>query len=79
MLLLPDPFHGMGAWQKTKSLRSWETPKAWTRGRRESPKSKQRKESVAGQCRMRCGVLGPVSAGAAGKILNSVNPEKIRA
>ena len=30
-------------------------PRAWTRGRREteSPKSERRKESVAGQCRMR--------------------------
>ena len=30
-------------------------PKAWTRGRNktESPKSERRKESVAGQCRMR--------------------------
>ena len=30
-------------------------PRAWTRGRREteSPKSERRKESVAGQCRMK--------------------------
>ena len=30
-------------------------PRAWTRGRKEteSPKSERRKESVAGQCRMR--------------------------
>ena len=30
-------------------------PRVWTRGRRdrESPKSERRKESVAGQCRMR--------------------------
>ena len=30
-------------------------PRVWTRGRREieSPKSERRKDSVAGQCRMR--------------------------
>ena len=28
-------------------------PRAWTRGRREPPKNERRKESVAGQCRMR--------------------------
>ena len=43
----------------------------------ESPKSKWRKESVAGLCRM--SVLGRVSAGAAGWTLDSVNSGEIRA
>ena len=51
-------------------------PRVWTRGRRgiESPKSERRKESVAGQCRMRLAV----SAGAAGRILDIANPSEIR-
>ena len=49
-------------------------PRIWIR---ESPKSERRKESVAGQCRMRY-VVGRVSAGAAGRILDSANPREIR-
>ena len=37
LLLLPDPYRGMGAWRKTM----------------ESPKSERRKESVTVRCRMR--------------------------
>ena len=50
--------------------------RAWTRGRKET-ENRQRvssAESVAGQCRMR-----RVSAGAAGRILDSPNPREIRA
>ena len=59
---------------------AWKFPRAWARGRREtreSPKSERSGESVAGQCRMR-GVLGPVSTGAVGRILDSANPKEIR-
>ena len=50
-------------------------PRVWTRSRRgiESPKSERRKESVAGQCRMRLAA----SAGAAGRILDIANPSEI--
>ena len=51
--------------------------RAWTRGRRESPKSERRKESVAGQRRR--GVLGRVSAGAAVRILDFANYKLIKA
>ena len=30
-----------------------QVPRVWTRGHRELPKSERRKDSVAGQCRMR--------------------------
>ena len=55
-------------------------PRVWTRGRRdrESPKSERRRvRSWTVQNEMR-GVLGRVSAGAAGSILDSVNPREIR-
>ena len=51
-------------------------PRVWTRGRRET-KSRQTVGSWTVQNEMR-GVLGRVSAGAAGRILNSANPSKIR-
>ena len=51
-------------------------PKVWTRGRRET-KSHQRVHSWTVQSEMR-GVLGRVSKGAAGRILDSANPREIR-
>ena len=56
-------------------------PKVWTRGRRET-ESRQRvsgakSRSWTVQNEMR-GVLGRVSAGAAGRILDSANPREIR-
>ena len=37
LLLLPDPFQKMGAWQKTMELeKSGNSPRAWTRGGRET-------------------------------------------
>ena len=58
---LSDPFPGMGAWRKTMeedhgAPEAGQLLRVWTSGRketRESPKSKRRKESVIGQCRMR--------------------------
>ena len=52
-------------------------PRAWTRGRREWPKSERRRvRSCTVQNEMR-GVLGRVSAGAAVRILDSANPREI--
>ena len=52
-------------------------PRVWTR---ESPKSERRKESVAGQCRMRSEVSWDECPQALqGRILNSANPREIRA
>ena len=83
LLLLPDPFQGMGAWQKTmEPQKLGNSPGSGTEVEerdRESPKSKRR--------RVRCwtvqndmrGVLGRVPTGATGRILDSANPRKIRA
>ena len=56
-------------------------PKAWIRGRRQT-KSRQRASGARSrswtvQSEMR-GVLGRVSTGAAGRILDSANPREIR-
>ena len=77
------PSEGWGYGRRPWSLRSWKLPRVWTRDRRdiESPKSEQRKASVASwtvKNEMR-GFLGRVSAGTAGWILNSANPREIRA
>ena len=50
-------------------------PRVWTRGRRESEKC-QRVSGWTVQNEMR-GVLGRVSTGTAGRILDSANPRKI--
>ena len=54
---LPDPFQGMGAWRKTmepqKPANSPGSGPEVVKRQRELPKSERRKESVAGQCRMR--------------------------
>ena len=52
-------------------------PRVWTRGHRET-ESRQRVRSWAVQNEMR-DVLGRVSTGAAGRILDSANPREIRA
>ena len=51
-------------------------PRAWTRGRRET-ESCQRVRSWTVQNEMG-GVLGRVSTGATGRILDSANPREIR-
>ena len=51
-------------------------PRVWTRGRKET-ESRQRVRSWTVQNETR-GVLGRVSTGAAGRILNSANPREIR-
>ena len=83
MLLLLDPFRGMGAWRKT-----FEPQKP---GNSQGPgpeivesriivkeRAVQRVRSWTVQNEMR-GVLERVSAGAAGRILNSASPKLIRA
>ena len=56
-LLLPDPLRKMGAWRKTMEPQNpGNSPWTLTRGRRETKsraKSERRKESVAGQGRMK--------------------------
>ena len=51
----PTPFKGWGHGRRPWSPRTVQLPRVWTRGCREtqSPKSERRKESIAGQCRMR--------------------------
>ena len=51
-------------------------PRVWTRGRKET-QSRQKVRSWTVQNEMR-GVLGRVSAGAAGRILISADPREIR-
>ena len=51
-------------------------PRVWTRGRKET-ESRQRVRSWTVQNEMRS-ALGQVSAGAAGRILDSANPTEIR-
>ena len=77
LLLLPDPFQGMGAWWKTME------PQKPSDSLRPGPmvakeRAAQRVRSWTVQNEMR-GVLGRVSAGAAGRILESANPEEIKA
>ena len=56
LLLLPNPFRGMGAWRKTtEPQKPGNSPgPAPEVVETESPKSEWCKESVAGQCRMKC-------------------------
>ena len=82
LLLLPDPFGGMGAWWKTmepqkpgNSPRSG--PEVVKRQRVANERAVQRVRSRTVQNEMR-DVLGRVSAGAAGRILSSANPREIR-
>ena len=83
LLLLPDPFRGMEAWQKT--MEPQKPVNSPGLGPRVVGKWRVAKEGAAQRVRswtvhneMR-GVLGRVSAGAARRILNFVNSREIRA
>ena len=82
LLLLPNPFIEMEARRKTtEPQKRGKLSRAWTTGRKETelPKSERRRvRSWTVQNEMR-GVLGRVSTGTAGRILDSANPEEIRA
>ena len=82
MLLLPNPIRGMGAWWKT--MEHWKPgnspgpkPEVVERQRVAKEQAAQRVHSWTVQNEM-SGVLGRVSAGATGRILDSVNPREIR-
>ena len=82
LLLLPDPFRGMGAWPKTMQPQmpgnsTGHGPEVVKRQRVPKERATQRVRSWTVQNEMR-DVLGPVSAGAKGRILDSVNPRDIR-
>ena len=83
MLLLPDPFRGMRAWRKTMEPQKPSNsprpgPEIVERPRVAKERAAKRVRSWTGQNEMR-GVLGRVSAGAAGRILDSANPNEMRA
>ena len=78
LLLLPDPFRGIGASQKSMEPKPQKPDNCPGPGPEVVERQRVSKESVAGQCRMK-GVLGRVFAGAAGRILDSANPREIRA
>ena len=75
MMLLPDPFRGMGAWRKTmQSQKPGNSPGPGPKVVEKQSVAKervvQRVHSWTVQNKMR-GVLGRMSAGAASRILNS--------
>ena len=81
-LLLPDPFRGMGAWRKAMEPQKpgnspGSGPEVVERQRVAKERAAQRVRSWTEQNEIR-GVLGRVSAGAAGRVLNSANPREIR-
>ena len=83
LLLLPDPFQWMGTWQKTMEPQKpgnspGPGPEVVKGQRVAKERAAQRVRSRTVQNEMR-GVLGRVSAGAAGRILDSANPKEIRA
>ena len=83
MLLLPDPFRGMRAWRKTmEPQKPSNCPRpaleVVERQRVVKERATQRVRSRTVQNDIR-GVLERVSACAAGRILNSANPEEIGA
>ena len=83
LLLLSDPFRGMGAWQKTMGPQkpgqlSGPGPEVVGRPRVAKDRAAQRVRCWTVQDEMR-DVLGRVSAGAAGRILDFANPREIRA
>ena len=82
LLLFPDPFRGMGAWGKTtKPQKPRNSPRPLAevveRQRVAKEQAAQRVRSWTVQNEMRA-VMGRVSAGPAGKILDSANPREIR-
>ena len=83
LLLLPDPFRGMGACQKTMEPQKLGNspgpePEIVERQRVAKERAAQRVRSWAVQNEMR-DVLGRVSAGATQRILKPANPSEIRA
>ena len=79
---LPDPFRGMGAWRKTMEPQKpgnspGSGPEVVKRQRVAKERVAQRVRSWTVQNEMR-DVLGRVSTGAAGSILDSTNPKEIR-
>ena len=79
---LPDPFRGVGAWQETiepqkPSNSPGSGPEIVERQRVAKERAAQRVRSLTVQNEMR-EVLGRMSAGAAGRILDSANPIEIR-
>ena len=83
MLLLSDPLREMGAWRKTmkgQKLGNFLSsgPEVVERQRLPKERAAQRVRSWTVHNEMR-GVLGRVSAGAAGRILDSANPREIGA
>ena len=78
-MLLPDPFRGMGTWWKTMEPQKPNNsprpgPEVVKKQRVSEERAAQRVRSWTVQNQMR-GVLGRVSTGAAGRILNSANPK----
>ena len=83
LLLLPNPFRAMGAWRKTMEPQKpgnspGPGPEVVERERIAKERATQRVCSWTVQNETK-GVLGRVSAGTAGRILDSDNPRKIRA
>ena len=79
LLLLPDPFQGMGAWRKTMEPGNspGSGPEVVKRQRVAKERAAQRVRSWRVQNEIR-GVLKRVSAGAARRILDSANPRETR-
>ena len=78
LLLLPNPFRGMGAWRKIMEPQKMcnsagPGPEVVERQRVAKERAAQRVCSWTVQNEMRS-VLGQVPAGATGRILNSANP-----
>ena len=83
MLLLLDPFRGMGAWWKDMEPQKPANsqgpgPKVVKRHRVPKKRAAQRVRSWTVQNEMR-GILGRLFAGAAGRILDSASSTEIRA
>ena len=83
LFLLPDPFRGMGAWRKTMEPQKPGNsprpgPEVVKRQRVAKEQAAQRVRGWTVQNEMR-GILGRVSAGAAGRILDFANPREKRA
>ena len=82
LLLLPDPFREMGIWQKTMETQKpgnspGPGPEVVQKQRVAKEQAAQRVCSWTVRNEIR-DVLGRVSAGAAGRALDSANPRKIR-
>ena len=83
LLLLPNPFRGMGAWRRTMEPQKpgnspGPGPEVVKTQRVAKERATQRVRCWTVQNKMR-DVLGPVSAGAAERILDSANSKEVRA